>query len=482
MKVRQGTLDQARSLLASFDPDGLKDAGLLPRNDLFFPSIYYPPLTQYPERDDSILDGLEWMNRDRFILYVHIPQCPSRCNYCHWVVSLQNSPAEMDAYLDRLEVEMDRWKSRLGGGRFAPRSILIGGGTPTLLPPKQMRRFLEMLTSRFELADCRQFSVEAEPATLLGADGAERLKLLSSFGVDRISMGVQSLDDGVLERMGRPHDARQALDAIEAIKTAGIGSLSIDLIYGFPGCTAETWAVALESALATGIDAYQLYRLRIVPHGDKVGPVKVQYERQPEAFPSLADVYLMKALGKVVSEARGFKENFRRIYSRGPSHISYYLRDYGCRLYDVLGIGISSWSNLGDRTVLNTGSTLKRYYSMIDDGRLPIDRGLIQTREDRQRKSAVLPIKTYGISKERYRQFCGSEFRDVYGERVRELERFGLVEESDLCVSLTERGGFFADEVAMQFYDPARLPFGKNSYADGPLNPHRAVSNRLVVG
>ena len=470
---RRALVDEARATVASFDLEGLKALGLLPLTDLFFPAIYYPPLTMYPKAEaEDALAGLEWKNHDRTCLYVHIPQCPSRCTYCHWVVSLSSSPADIDRYLDHLEKEMDLWKAKLGGGAIFPSSVLIGGGTPTILSAPQMKRFMKMLASRFDLSRCAQFTVEAEPATLLGPAGLDKLKVLKDFGVDRISMGVQSFDDKVLKYMARPHDAAEAVEAIAQIRRAGIGSLSIDLIYGFPDCTAERWAETLEIAASMDIDAYQLYRLRIVPHGDKVGAIKSRHEKAPDVFPSLEQTYVMKALGKLVSERRGFGENLRRIFSRSPRHISFYLRDYGCRLNDNLGLGVSSWSSLGDRFLMNTGSSLKAYYAAVAAGRLPVDRGLVRSADDERRRALVLPLKSYGVSKERYRERTGTSLESAFGPRLRLLEEHGLVEQDSVKLALTAKGGFFADETVMQFYAPSYLPFPRSSYAEGALNPH----------
>src|SRR3569832_2742452 len=144
-------VEEARAAVDSFDLPGLKAHGLLPRADLFFPAIYYPPQTMYPPGSAESLLDFAWKGHDRTCLYVHIPQCPSRCAYCHWVVSLSGSPADIDGYHDRLEREMDLWKERLGGGASFPGSVLIGGGTPTILSAAQMKRFLSALARRVDL-------------------------------------------------------------------------------------------------------------------------------------------------------------------------------------------------------------------------------------------------------------------------------------------------------------------------------------------
>lgn len=474
-KVRRRELiAAAQTVVDTFDPLDLKTLGLLPRHDLFFPAIYYPPLTMYPKNTgEGALKNFGWENQERTSLYVHIPQCPSRCTYCHWVISLSNSPADIDSYLDHLAMEMDLWKARLGGKTISPSSVLIGGGTPTILSAAQMQRFMRSLTSRFDLSRCRQLTCEAEPATLLGSDGLEKLKVLKDFGLDRISMGVQAFDDQVLKYMARPHSSQEALDAIKQIRKAGIGSISIDLIYGFPGWTTEKWMETLETALTADIDAYQLYRLRIVPHGDKVGAIVGRHEKSAEIFPTLEEIYVMKALGQLVSQEHGFGENLRRIFSRSPRHISFYLRDYGCRTYDNLGLGVSSWSSLGDRFLMNTGGNLKTYYNAVSAGRLPVDRGLVRTTEEKRRLALVLPLKSYGVSKVRYREMTGVDLGKVFGPKIDLLKKHGLLEEDECRLALTARGGFFADEVMMQFYEPKYLPFPRSNYSEGALNPHR---------
>ncbi|MEK7233531.1 MAG: coproporphyrinogen-III oxidase family protein [Elusimicrobiota bacterium] len=469
----EALLRESKVQLEALDAPSLRRLGLLPLDGSFFPAIYYPPLTKYPACDaKKLLEDIGSNAAVQAALYIHIPSCKTRCTYCHWVVTLGDSPADMDVYLDHLEKEMELW-GRMLGRRLAPGSILIGGGTPSILPSAQMRRLMRAVTSRFDLSGCLQFSFEVEPTTVLGREGLEKLSILKDHGVDRISMGVQFLNDDVLKRMGRPHASADALAAVANVRRAGFESLSIDLIYGSPGSTPGNWLRTLRSAQAAGVDAYQLYRLRIEPHGDKKGAVHAQFQRVPDSFPALEQVYLMKELGVLFSEQNGYKENFRRIFSRSPRHISYYLRDYCCRLRDVVGMGISSWSNVQGRLALNTGHSLKRYYAAISAGRLAIDRGLRRTEEDEKRWAFVLPLKSYGVSKIRYREAVGAEADAVFGKKIKMMKATGLLEDDATRVALTRRGQFFADEVCMQFYEPKFLPFPQTAYSKGPLNPYR---------
>jgi len=463
----------AEEKLKSFNPKQLKNSGFIPLGDLYFPAIYYPPITMYPESDeDKIFAGYKHDRAHPLSVYIHIPFCPKRCLYCHWVVSVGNPPQDMDCYLKNLEKEMELYKKRLGLREILPKSVLIGGGTPTMLSPAQTERLLKSFTARFDLTECRQFTYEVEPSTLLGRLGLERLKIIKDYGVDRISLGVQVFDDEILKRMKRAYTSKDAIKAIKQIRLAGFKSLSIDLIYGYPGCAPKKWIATLKTAFSLDIDACQQYRLRIVPHGDKIGLIKKQFDKSSDNFLDAKQIYIMKELGILFASLNGFKEGSRRVFVRSPKYNSEYLQDHTDRLADVLGLGISAWSNIQGHLSLNTGENLERYYSYLNKGRLPIDRGKIRTEDDQKRWAIALPLKHHGVSKIKYKEITGTNVNEDFGEKIKRLKNFGLLEENEESLILTEKGRFFADEVVIQFYHPDYLPFPKSSYADGELNPY----------
>jgi oxygen-independent coproporphyrinogen-3 oxidase len=305
-------ITDAANRLQLLDVPELQNAGLIPKDNLYYPTIYYPPIPMYGKSDEaSLLAGLHYDESRYASAYIHIPFCRSRCLYCHWMVNVGCSDGEIDDYLECLTEEMALWKKKLGVKEFSPRSILIGGGTPTVLSPKQTIKLFNGLKSELNLDKCAQITCETEPGTVLGASGIEKLQTLKDQGVHRISLGIQALDDRSLKDMGRLHSASDALRAIEQVRKVGFPSLSIDLIYGYPGCTPEKWLATLQAALSAGIDAFQLYRLRIVPHGDKVGAVKGKFDKNPESFPTVDEIYVMKQLGTLIADQAGLKETSR---------------------------------------------------------------------------------------------------------------------------------------------------------------------------
>jgi oxygen-independent coproporphyrinogen-3 oxidase len=464
----------ARTRIRSFEVEELRDRGFLPLDGGYFPAIYYPPITMYPEADqESVFRNFTFAAERRTSLYFHIPFCPRRCAYCHWVVSVGDSPQVRDRYLDALKEEVRIFRRALGGAVVSPTSILIGGGTPSMLSPAQTERLLRDIAAEFDLGACCQITCETEPTTILGDQGRDKLLAMKNGGVNRISLGVQSFDDGILKSTGRLHSSQEARAAVAAIRAAGFESLSIDLIYGYPGSTLKKWEETLMTAAALGVDAYQLYRLRIVPHGAKPGSIKKLHESSPEIFPPVEVFYVRKELGLLISARNGYRETSRRVFCRGPEHNSEYLQDHTDRLSNVLGFGISSWNNLQDRFFINTGRSLEDYHSFIDRGKLPIARGKIKSEDDVRRWAICLSLKHRGVLRGQYETVTGTPLDREFGERIERLKRCGLLEEKEGLVTLSERGRFFADEVVIQFYHPDYIPFPKSAYAAGDLNPYR---------
>ena len=453
-------IQQARKQITELGVEELKASGVLPPGRKFFPTITYPPQTMYPPAEPEDIFALdEEIPGVRHAAYLHIPFCAWQCKYCHWVKTINPDPTEVDNYLDLLIKEMDLALARLGKGRVQISTVLVGGGTPTYLTPAQIERLMVAFNERFDLSRCRQFSFEAEPTSILGDEGMAKLKILKAHGVDRISLGVQSFNDEVLKRMGRRHSGGQAVQAIEQIREAGIGSISIDLIYGYPGLTLEGWVEAMHTAIASGADAWHLYRLRILQHGDRQGPIKQEYETEPRSFPEAETVRLMKMVGKVISVAHGYDEHFTRIFSTSEQHVTQFMWDYCCNLTNVIGTGPSAWANYHRTFTLNVGNDFELYRSIVRAGKLPIDRGLFRDEETEARRSLMLPLKNSKVIKKQFTKRTGLDAAAYFGPELARLEGLGLLLQDDHSIWLTDRGRFFADEVMMQLYQKRYVKF-----------------------
>ncbi|CAM4266488.1 radical SAM family heme chaperone HemW [Paenibacillus tarimensis] len=189
-------------------------------------------------------------------LYIHIPFCTNKCHYCDFnSFVLKGQP--VDEYLEALEREMERTVQALPPNEI--KTVFVGGGTPTVLTPPQMERFLSGVARYFPLAESVEFSMEANP----GTTDLDKLQVMRAGGVNRISFGVQSFDNVLLERIGRIHDIDDVYRSIELARQAGFHNLSIDLMFGLPGQTMEQMDDSVSRALALDLPHYSLYGLKV---------------------------------------------------------------------------------------------------------------------------------------------------------------------------------------------------------------------------
>lgn len=175
-------------------------------------------------------------------VYVHIPFCASRCSYCDFFSTLRLDEVGHD-YVEALIAEARLRKAELNGKLV--KTLYMGGGTPSQLPLPLLARLIDGLKATLDLNAVQEFTLEANPDDVT----PEWCAAVRALGVNRVSMGVQSFQDAVLRLVGRRHTARQAIDAVASLRHAGIDNISIDLIYGLPGQTLETWAESVRQAV-----------------------------------------------------------------------------------------------------------------------------------------------------------------------------------------------------------------------------------------
>ncbi len=454
------------------DFETLKQAGLLSKDGDFFPSVHYPPITMYPPMTEEELFKTYTIPQDEhFDVYVHIPFCRRHCTFCHYPVMLGERQAEKDQYLEALKQEIDIYMNRLGINKIKARSILVGGGTPTFLTLDQQRYFFEFFLERVDLSDCKQFNYDVDPVTLIGAEGTERLKMMRDYGVDRLTIGIQSLTPTVLKKMNRHHGVTEALESIRNSLELGY-QVNIEFIFGYPGQTLENWIEVMEEAVSLGVEEIQLYRLKVEAYGDYQGAIKQVREIRQEEMPSIGETLMMKQIAINILNEHGYHENLRRVYSRKPEHYSHYADNQCCGLLDQLGFGLTAFSSLRDRFGLNT-QNFDEYYRQIAEGRLPLNRGYLRTPEDQMRWSIILPLKNRRVWKSYFQEITGASLDQVFRKKIEALKDFGLLVEDHEKIELTKLGAFFADEVAQQFHHPDYIPFPRDAYCEGPISPYQ---------
>ncbi len=368
--------------------------GLVCNDGDFVPSVHYPPITQYPPANLEEYFSTYTLPADGMMdIYVHIPFCLQHCLFCHYPGKTGECDGEKEKYISYLIREMDLYLEKFGIQKIRPRSILLGGGTPTCLRPELLDHFLTEFDKRVDMSACRQHNVDLDPNSILGEDGTKRCEIMKKHGITRLTIGIQSLDDDVLHMMNRPHNAAQAEEAVR--KAAGYGfDLNIEFIYGHPGETIDNWIEVMDRAVTLPVGEIQLYRLKVQAYGDFQGAINKRNRGKGQAdIPDFETTMMMKQIAIDILAENGYYENLRRVYSRTKKVFSHYAYNQCCNQYDQVGFGLTGFSSYRDRFDINSYS-FEEYYDMIDRGVLPITRSYVRPFDEQARWAIVLPLKT----------------------------------------------------------------------------------------
>lgn len=472
------SVNERKSLLISHaeevfrEVQELQGLGLVCDDGDFVPSVHYPPITQYPNHNaEESLRGFEYPGDGFMDIYVHVPFCIRHCIFCHYPGKTGECKEEKEKYISYLIREIDLYRERFGVDKLKPRSILLGGGTPTYLPPELLDHFLEELGKRMDLSHCRQYNVDHDPNSVIGSEGAERLEIMKKHGITRLTIGLQSLDAEVLKIMNRAHTVDEAEES--AIKAVEAGfDVNIEFIYGHPGETFDNWIEVIDRAVKLPMNEIQIYRLKVQAYGDKQGIINTYAGgNKGVPVPDFKDTMMMKQIAIDILNENGFHETLRRVYSKDKRIFSHYAYNQCCNMYDQVGFGLTGFSSYHDRFDINT-QYFDEYYDLIDKGELPITRGYIRPQEEQIRQAIVLPLKNRSVIKSDFYKKTGVNFDDIFKKKVETLKQYGLIEDDGRVVKLTEMGGFLADEVCEQFNSDIYKPFPRERFAEGPLNPY----------
>ena len=280
------------------------------------------------------------LNLPPLSLYLHLPWCERKCPYCDFNSHVPGPEPLFAPYRARLlqDLEQDlRWVQQR-----PIRTVFIGGGTPSLFPPEEICALLDGVRTRLELDPDAEITMEANP----GSAEAGRFHGYRAAGVNRLSIGVQSFDDGCLRALGRVHDSREAHAAIEAAHAAGFGNFNIDLMHGLPGQDAAMAIGDLEQALAHGAPHLSWYQLTIEPN--------TRFHTLPPLLPAEDELGAIQEEGEALLAARGIEQYEVSAYAR-PGHRSAHNLNYW-NFGDYLGIGAGAHGKI---TLADSGTVLR---------------------------------------------------------------------------------------------------------------------------
>jgi len=373
-------------------------------------------------------------------LYLHVPFCIRKCNYCSFV-SAPREDELVAAYLKALGREIEIYSRSLAPENKAVDSIYIGGGTPTCLSGGELAEILERIFSYFNVPGTAEITVEANPGTV----DPEKLKTLNKLGVNRLSMGIQACQPELLGLLGRIHSWDTAADSFGQARRAGFDNINVDLIFGIPGQDPGQWHRCLEKVAGLNPDHISAYGLQVeegTPLYERVKSGELDpcnEDLEADMFGDLIDT--LAGLGYVHYEISNFARpgSFCRHNLRYWQNLSY------------LGLGPAAHSYLeGWRFANHDG--LERYAGELAADSLPVCRRERIDQVTEMSETVFLGLRLVeGLAERTFRERFGKAVDNVYPDQIARLTGLGLLERSGGRLRLTRRGLMLGNVVFSEF-------------------------------
>ncbi len=366
-------------------------------------------------------------------LYIHFPFCMHKCHYCDFV-SFPDRQSEGERYVDALILEMQEYS----GAELD--TVYLGGGTPTALAPELLARVLSAVRRFFVLADNCEITVEANPGT---CDEAAFSKLKEA-GVNRISLGVQSLCDEELRLLGRIHSAEDAKNAVFAARRAGIKNISLDLMFSIPGQTRDSLLATLKEMTALSPEHVSCYSLMLC----EGTPMHAAAERGELSLPDEdEDRERYRMITEYLASCGYGRYEISNYAKEGK--ISRHNSKYWSR-EPYIGLGVAAHSFYKNCRYENP-DTLAEYYLRVEKKERPQGESL--TAEDAMSEFMFLGLRRtdVGVSRQDFALAFGQNLDDIFGEIVQKLCRLGLLTDNGDSICLTDRGIDVSNSVFCEF-------------------------------
>jgi len=389
-------------------------------------------------------------------LYVHIPYCQSPCFYCGCNRIITRDEAKGRIYLDRLQREIAMVAALFDRDREVVQ-LHLGGGTPNFLAPRLLGELVDSLGRQFSFSHAldRDFSIELDPRFVSPRD----IELLSAIGFNRTSLGVQDFDPAVQKAINREQGVDETLAIIDACRRFGMRSVNVDLIYGLPKQTLEGFARTLDTVVAARPDRLAIYGYAHMPRLFKAQKqIRDEDLPSPEAKLDLLGL-AVERLGAAGYEYIGMDhfalpdDELARAQRDGSLHRNFMGYTTHAQT-DLVGFGVSAISHVGDSFTQNHRD-LPSWEAAVDEGRLPIWRGLMLGRDDVLRADLIQQLMCQGeIDVRRVEKAYGIEFGEYFADALaalRPLQDDGLVQCPPGTIRATPRGRALLRIIAMCF-------------------------------
>lgn len=371
-------------------------------------------------------------------IYVHLPFCPYICPYCDFAKWPHRASAARQ-YLQALHAEIRRCAATVEAQAY--QTVFLGGGTPNTYSPEEIAGVLDELNSLLPGPAGRETTIEINPELVRDGDMAAYARA----GINRVSIGVQSFDEREARTLGRRHTDEDVESAVRAVRGAGIGSVSVDLMFSVPGQTLESWRASLQSAIDLNVDHISTYGLTI----EAGTPFELWRECEPAAFAD--DAFEANLYDAAISklESAGYRQYEISNFAR-PGHESEHNANYWAN-GEYVGFGVGAASYRGGVRSVHTRDLQAYVAAALAGDEIPGEAESLAGAR-RAGEAVMLALRTaQGLPLEAFKERYGLNFLDFYAPVVREYREAGLLEIDATHARLTRRGRFLANDVCAAF-------------------------------
>jgi oxygen-independent coproporphyrinogen-3 oxidase len=402
--------------------------------------IQYPPVNHMNKADVA-----DMWQKNSLHIYMHIPFCVRKCGFCYYRSETAGTRGVPDEYVEAVKKEIKAYAAMPEIQTKQVRSLYIGGGTPTLLTEAQLESLLPLVLSSFDFAPGFEFCSEARP----GKETSDtKLELLKSLGLNRLSLGCQSLDEEVLKVNHCNHGAEEYYTVFDFARKLGIRTINTDLLSGMVNQSLESFLGTIDKVIALRPENIAIYKM---------------------------EVYLNSALYKKLRqgsielisdevESNYVRSGYRRILDAGylqPDHFSFITAPEHVHVQrrgqwfgeDMLGLGASAYSRMNSFLYQNE-SRVDDYIAKIQRGEMAVVRAHRISQREKMVQRAVLGLKNCLIDRRKFYKDFGVDVMELFPEQLAMLERQGFITIREDLIECTFEGALFADDIAREFYLP----------------------------
>lgn len=411
----------------------------------------YPPYSQWKKENlPAILEVMNQPPRPEVPLglYLHIPFCRKRCKFCYFKVFTDKNAAEIETYVSALcrEIELVSRLPVMGGRPF--RFVYFGGGTPSFLSSKQLRSLVDRLRANINWDQAEEVTFECEPGTLQ----ENKLETLKELGVTRLSLGVESFTDRILEENGRAHLSKEIYRAWDWIQKIGFPNVNIDLIAGMVGEDWDNWKFNIEETIRLSPDSVTIYQMELPFNtvfsqdilGNKIETPVADWPLKREWVSYAFDRFL--EAGYTISSGYTVFKN--------PDKVNFSYRDNLFQGSDLIATGIASFGHLSGVHYQNKPEMAQYLGDLLERGELPVGRALRVTPEQLLIRETILCLKRGYLEVDYFRRKFGVDIIEHWRTVWEEDCKQGFLKFDGQRVELTRKGLLQVDALLPDFFEP----------------------------